>query len=152
MQILANLVMETLHSDLRDTIGPRLKGKMQQKQRSWMLVSSWRHALSNGTIRTTPNIPECFSLQISDAVYRQVLCHTTGQYNALVEACEAKRVPLDARLRTDMDQLITSKEHITNKIRGGKRPFACVLFLAFTGCQKKGKYLSRVGQSHVFHP
>lgn len=40
VQILANLVMETLHSDLRDTIGPRLKGKMQQKQRSWMLVSS----------------------------------------------------------------------------------------------------------------
>lgn len=39
VQILANLVMETLLSDLRDTIGPRLKGKMQQKQRSWMLVS-----------------------------------------------------------------------------------------------------------------
>lgn len=44
VQILANLVMETLHSDLRDMIGPRLKGKMQQKQRSWMLVSSSRGA------------------------------------------------------------------------------------------------------------
>ncbi|CAF92560.1 unnamed protein product, partial [Tetraodon nigroviridis] len=90
-QILANLVMETLHSDLRDAIGPRLKGKMQQKQRSWMLIS--------------------------DAVYKQVLCHTVGLYKALVEACEARSGPLDARLRTDMDQIITSKEHVTNKIK-----------------------------------
>ncbi|KAI3361692.1 hypothetical protein L3Q82_002052 [Scortum barcoo] len=90
-QILANLVMETLHPELRSLIGPRLKGKMQQRQRNWMLIS--------------------------DAVYRQVLSHTTGQYEALVEACEAQRVPLDARLRTDMDQIITSKEHISGKIR-----------------------------------
>lgn len=48
VQILANLVMETLHSDLRDMIGPRLKGKIQQKQRNWMLVSSSRLAQSQG--------------------------------------------------------------------------------------------------------
>ncbi|XP_070706728.1 protein Niban 2a [Pempheris klunzingeri] len=90
-QILANLVMETLHPELRNVIGPRLKGKMQQRQRNWMLIS--------------------------DAVYRQVLSQTTGQYEALVEACEAQRVPLDARLRTDMDQIITSKEHVSSKIR-----------------------------------
>lgn len=53
-------------------------------------------------------------------MYRQVLCHTTGQYNELVESCEVQRVPLDARLRTDMDQIVTSKEHVTNKIRGRK--------------------------------
>lgn len=41
VQILANLVMETLHPELRNVIGPRLKGKMQQKQRNWMLVSSY---------------------------------------------------------------------------------------------------------------
>lgn len=57
--------------------------------------------------------------QISDAVYKQVLSQTTGQYDALVEACEAQRAPLDARLRTDMDQIITSKEHVSSKIRGG---------------------------------
>ncbi|XP_040012860.1 protein Niban 2a [Xiphias gladius] len=90
-QILANLVMETLHPELRNVIGPRLKGKMQQRQRNWMLIS--------------------------DAVYRQVLSQTTAQYEALVEACEAQRVPLDARLRTDMDQIITSKEHVSSKIR-----------------------------------
>eukprot|EP00064_Thunnus_orientalis_P019442 superscaffoldBa00004870_g19560 len=90
-QILANLVMETLQPELRNVIGPRLKGKMQQRQRNWMLIS--------------------------DAVYKQVLSQTTGQYEALVEACEAQRGPLDARLRTDMDQIITSKEHVSGKIR-----------------------------------
>ncbi|KAM7369292.1 hypothetical protein PAMP_013571 [Pampus punctatissimus] len=90
-QILANLVMETLQPELRKVIGPRLKGKMQQRQRNWMLIS--------------------------DAMYRQVLSQTTGQYEALVEACEAQRVQLDATLRTDMDQIITSKEHVSSKIR-----------------------------------
>uniref|UniRef100_A0A3Q3KCU5 PH domain-containing protein n=1 Tax=Monopterus albus TaxID=43700 RepID=A0A3Q3KCU5_MONAL len=90
-QILAHLVMETLHPELRDLIGPRLKGNMQQRQKSWMLIS--------------------------DAVYRQVLSQTTRQYNALVEACETQRVALDGKLRTDMDQIITSKEHIMGKIR-----------------------------------
>uniref|UniRef100_A0A3Q2XD09 Niban apoptosis regulator 2a n=1 Tax=Hippocampus comes TaxID=109280 RepID=A0A3Q2XD09_HIPCM len=39
-QILANLVMESLHPEVRNAIGPRLKGKMQQRQRDWMFVSS----------------------------------------------------------------------------------------------------------------
>ncbi|XP_034751634.1 protein Niban 2a [Etheostoma cragini] len=90
-QILANLVMETLQPELRSVIGPRLKGKLQQRQRDWMLIS--------------------------DAVYRQVLSQTTGQYDAVVEGCEAQRGQLDARLRTDMDQIITSKEHVSSKIR-----------------------------------
>ncbi|XP_053709466.1 protein Niban 2a [Synchiropus splendidus] len=90
-QILANMVMESLHPDLREAIGPRLKGKLQQKQRSWMLIS--------------------------DAVYKQVLTQTSSQYEALVGACEAQKVQLDTRLRTDMDQIITSKEHVSNKMR-----------------------------------
>lgn len=40
VQILANLVMETLHPELRNLIVPRLKGKLQQRQKDWMLVSS----------------------------------------------------------------------------------------------------------------
>ncbi|KAL7844077.1 hypothetical protein SRHO_G00226160 [Serrasalmus rhombeus] len=90
-RILANLVMETLHQDLRTLIGPRLKGKLQQRQRDWMLIS--------------------------DAVYRQVLAQTRVQYEGLVQTCEAKRPRLDASLRTDMDQIITSKEHISGRIR-----------------------------------
>ncbi|KAL0965384.1 hypothetical protein UPYG_G00280590 [Umbra pygmaea] len=90
-QILANLVMETLHPELRSLIGPRLKGKMQQKQRNWMLIS--------------------------EVVYKQVLTQTQAQYKALVQACEVDTPRLDAALRTDMDQIITSKEHVSNKIR-----------------------------------
>uniref|UniRef100_A0AAR2L9P8 PH domain-containing protein n=1 Tax=Pygocentrus nattereri TaxID=42514 RepID=A0AAR2L9P8_PYGNA len=90
-RILANLVMETLHQELRALIGPRLKGKLQQRQRDWMLIS--------------------------DAVYRQVLAQTRVQYEGLVQTCEAKRPRLDASLRTDMDQIITSKEHISGRIR-----------------------------------
>lgn len=90
------------------------------------------------------------SPQISDAVYRQVLCHTTGQYRQLVDACEARRVPLDARLRTDMDQIITSKEHVTNKIRGGNTAFPCVF--CFSRGPERGKCLARVGQHHGMSP
>eukprot|EP00063_Salmo_salar_P009000 XP_013983835.1 PREDICTED: niban-like protein 1 [Salmo salar] len=90
-QILANLVMETLYPELRNLIGPRLKGKMQQRQRNWMLIS--------------------------EAVYKQVLSQTQAQYEALVQACEVETPRLDAALRTDMDQIITSKEHVSGKIR-----------------------------------
>ncbi|KAF7644420.1 hypothetical protein LDENG_00222370 [Lucifuga dentata] len=83
--------METLHPEMRNLIGPRLKGKMQQRQRNWMLIS--------------------------DAVYRQVLSQTSNQYEALIQACEAQKLRLDAALRTDMDQIITSKEHVSSKIR-----------------------------------
>lgn len=90
-QILANLVMETLHPELRNLIVPRLKGKLQQRQKDWMLIS--------------------------DAVYRQVLSQTRTQHEALVQVCEVERPRLDAALRTDMDQIITSKEHVSGKIR-----------------------------------
>ncbi|KAM4719413.1 protein Niban 2a isoform 2-T2 [Anableps anableps] len=97
-QILANLVMETLQPELRDAIGPRLKGKMQDRQRKWMLIS--------------------------DAVYRQVLSQTSGQYEALADACEAQKPSLDVRLRGNMDMLITSKEHIIGKIKALVMPKA----------------------------
>ncbi|KAA0719886.1 Niban-like protein 1 [Triplophysa tibetana] len=71
-QILASLVMETLHPELQTMIVPRLKGKLQHKQRDWMLIS--------------------------DAVYKQVLSQTQTQYEALVQACEVERPRLDAAL------------------------------------------------------
>uniref|UniRef100_A0A8C2Q109 Niban apoptosis regulator 2a n=1 Tax=Cyprinus carpio TaxID=7962 RepID=A0A8C2Q109_CYPCA len=90
-QILANLVMETLHPELKNLIVPRLKGKLQQRQKDWMLIS--------------------------DAVYRQVLSQTKTQHEALAQVCEMERPRLDSALRTDMDQIITSKEHVSGKIR-----------------------------------
>uniref|UniRef100_A0A672QJ33 Niban-like protein 1 n=1 Tax=Sinocyclocheilus grahami TaxID=75366 RepID=A0A672QJ33_SINGR len=91
INILANLVMETLHPELKNLIVPRLKGKLQQRQRDWMLIS--------------------------DAVYRQVLSQTKTQHEALAQVCEVERPRLDSALRTDMDQIITSKEHVSAKIR-----------------------------------
>ncbi|KAF4074291.1 hypothetical protein AMELA_G00237830 [Ameiurus melas] len=90
-QILANLVMEKLLPELRDLISPRLKGKLQERQKNWTLIS--------------------------DAVYSLVQSQTQSQYEAIVQSCEAGRPPLEASIRTDMDQIITSKEHVTSKIR-----------------------------------
>lgn len=60
----------------------------------------------------------CLPCQISDAVYRQVLSQTKTQHEALAQVCEVERPRLDSALRTDMDQIITSKEHVSGKIRG----------------------------------
>lgn len=90
-QILANLVMEKLLPELRDLITPRLKGKLQDRQKNWILIS--------------------------DAVYGLVQSQAQAQYDAIVQSCEAGRPPLEASIRTDMDQIITSKEHVTSKVR-----------------------------------
>ncbi|KAE8291575.1 Niban-like protein 1 [Larimichthys crocea] len=90
-QILSNLVMEGLLPELRDLISPRLKGKLYERQRNWMLIS--------------------------DAVYSLVQGQCQGQYEVALQKCEAARSSLEASIRTDMDQIITSKEHVTNKIR-----------------------------------
>ncbi|KAI2664719.1 Protein Niban 2 [Labeo rohita] len=66
-QILANLVMETLLPEMRDLITPKLKGKMHERQRNWMLIS--------------------------DAVYGLVQSQTQAQYEAVVQSCEAGRPP-----------------------------------------------------------
>lgn len=90
-QILSNLVMEDLLPELRELISPRLKGKLHERQRNWMLIS--------------------------DAVYSLVQRQCQDQYEAVLQKCEAAHSSLEASIRTDMDQIITSKEHVTNKIR-----------------------------------
>ena len=60
----------------------------------------------------------CMCCQISDAVYSLVQQQCQGQYEAVVQSCEEGRPLLETSIRTDMDQIITSKEHVTNKIRG----------------------------------
>ncbi|KAL3062260.1 hypothetical protein OYC64_002127 [Pagothenia borchgrevinki] len=90
-QILANLVMEGLLPELRELISPRLKGKLHERQRNWMLIS--------------------------DAVYSLVQGQCQAQYQAVVQKCEAACSSLEASIRCDMDQIISSKEHVSNKIR-----------------------------------
>ncbi|NWH41195.1 NIBL1 protein, partial [Chloropsis hardwickii] len=91
-QVLSNLVMEELLPELRSAIGPRLKGKAPERQRTW--------------------------IQVSDAVYRMVYELAKAQYDAAVARCEQERPQLESTIRTDMDQIITSKEHLASKIRG----------------------------------
>ncbi|KAM9370765.1 protein Niban 2 [Phaethornis superciliosus] len=97
-QVLSNLVMEELLPELRNSIGPRLKGKAQERQRSW--------------------------IQISDAVYRMVYEQSKAQYEAAMAKCEEERAQMESSIRTDMDQIITSKEHLASKIRAFVLPKA----------------------------
>uniref|UniRef100_A0A8C6U9Q7 Niban apoptosis regulator 2b n=1 Tax=Neogobius melanostomus TaxID=47308 RepID=A0A8C6U9Q7_9GOBI len=87
--ILSNLVMEDLHAELRELISPRLKGKLHDRQRNWILIS--------------------------DAVYSLVQAQCQSQYDDLVQRCEAGQPPLESSIKTDMDQIITSKEFIPTK-------------------------------------
>uniref|UniRef100_A0ABM5F6Z7 Protein Niban 2 n=1 Tax=Pogona vitticeps TaxID=103695 RepID=A0ABM5F6Z7_9SAUR len=90
-QVLTNLVMEELLPELKNMIGPRLKGKAQERHRVW--------------------------IQVSDAVYRMVYDQTKARYEAAVVECELQTPSLQSTIRTDMDQIIQSKEHLASKIR-----------------------------------
>lgn len=67
-------------------------------------------------------------MQICDAVYGLVVRQAQAQYEAVVQSCEAGRPLLEASIRTDMDQIITSKEHVSNKIKG-EPSMTCVVHL-----------------------
>lgn len=44
--------------------------------------------------------------------------HCHSQYEELLRRCGAAHSTLEASIRTDMDQIIASKEHVTSKIKG----------------------------------
>ncbi|KAM9117037.1 protein Niban 2 isoform 2-T3 [Pangshura tecta] len=98
VQVLSNLVMEELVPELKTTIGPKLKGKAQERQRLW--------------------------IQISDAVYRLAYDQIKAHYDEVVTKCEIERPRMESTIRTDMDQIITSKEHLASKIRAFVLPKA----------------------------
>ncbi|XP_075416874.1 protein Niban 2 [Tenrec ecaudatus] len=91
VQILSNLVMEELGPELKAELTPRLKGKSQERQRQW--------------------------IQISDAVYHMVYEQARARFEAVLAKLQLARPAMEAVIRTDMDQIITSKEHLANKIR-----------------------------------
>ncbi len=144
--------MDTLLPEMRDLITPKLKGKLHERQRNWMLVHHkflihWHESIFfcllfyftteydmcfralQYSCGCSPKAflkkPGCITVasvsffgQISDAVYGLVQSQTQAQYEAVVQSCEAGCPPLETTIRTDMDQIITSKEHVTSKIRG----------------------------------
>ncbi|XP_053419338.1 protein Niban 2 [Nycticebus coucang] len=91
VQILSNLVMEELGPELKAELAPRLKGKPQERQRQW--------------------------IQISDAVYRMVYEQAKANFEEVLAKLQLARPAMEAVIRTDMDQIITSKEHLASKIR-----------------------------------
>ncbi|KAM5184117.1 protein Niban 2 [Callospermophilus lateralis] len=91
VQILSNLVMEELGPELKAELSPRLRGKPQERQRQW--------------------------IQISDAVYRMVYEQAEARFQGVLSKLQLARPAMEAVIRTDMDQIITSKEHLASKIR-----------------------------------
>uniref|UniRef100_UPI00398E3BBF protein Niban 2-like n=1 Tax=Pristiophorus japonicus TaxID=55135 RepID=UPI00398E3BBF len=90
-QIISNLVLEELLPELATVIQPKLKGKFHDRQRAWILIT--------------------------EAVHNMVLGQTKARYEAVLQKCEDARPGLESRIRPDMDQIISSKEHVGNKIR-----------------------------------
>lgn len=98
VQVLSNLVMEDLIPDLKNIIGPKLRGKPQERQRTWLLVS--------------------------DTVYRMVHEQARQFYEGLEKRCGDRKAQMESQIRTDMDQIIACKEHVSNKIRAAVLPKA----------------------------
>ncbi|XP_067868750.1 protein Niban 2b [Heterodontus francisci] len=90
-QIISNLVMEELLPELGTAIQPKMKGKFHDRQRTWILIT--------------------------EAVHKMVLGQTKARYEAVLQKCEEARPGLESRIRPDMDQIISSKEHVGNKVR-----------------------------------
>lgn len=91
VQILSNLVMEELGPELKAELAPRLKGKLQERQRQW--------------------------IQISDSAYRMVYERVKVLFEETLSKLQRARPAMEATIRTDMDQIVTSKEHLASKIR-----------------------------------
>lgn len=123
-QILSNLVMEELGPELKAELVPRLKGKPQERQRQWIQVGGLGSGVGVGGPRLpgtpswtlTPTPMPC--PQISDAVYRMVYEQAKARFEAVLSKLQLARPAMEAVIRTDMDQIITSKEHLASKIRG----------------------------------
>ncbi|XP_068104385.1 protein Niban 2 [Hyperolius riggenbachi] len=98
VQVLSNLVMDSLVSDLKNIIGPKLRGKPQERQRVWLLIS--------------------------DTIYRMVHEQCRIFYDGLERRCSERRAEMESQIRTDMDQIIACKEHVSSKIRAAVLPKA----------------------------
>lgn len=72
-----------------------------------------------GTAGILPSaLTSLLSSQISDAVYRLVFEQAKVHFEAVLSKLQLARPAMEAVIRTDMDQIITSKEHLASKIRG----------------------------------
>ncbi|XP_043861375.1 protein Niban 1 [Dromiciops gliroides] len=91
VQILSNLVMEELLPTLQTDLLPKMKGKKNDRKRAWFSV-----------------LEEAYNLvqhQVSEGL------------SALKEECRALTKGLEGTIRSDMDQIVNSKNFLAGKIR-----------------------------------
>ncbi|KAH0618300.1 hypothetical protein JD844_017367 [Phrynosoma platyrhinos] len=92
VQILSNLVMEELLPSLQSMLLPKMKGKRNDRKRAWF-----------GIIEET---------------YYLVQDHVSEGLRALKEECKEVTKGLEGTVRSNMDQIITSKNFLAGKIKG----------------------------------
>ncbi|XP_078497567.1 protein Niban 1 isoform X2 [Lissotriton helveticus] len=90
-QILSNLVMEELLPSLQTDLLPKMKGKRNDRKRAWF-----------GTVEETYNL---------------VMAQVSEGFQSLQEECKNLAKQLEGTIRSDMDQIVTSKEFVAGKIK-----------------------------------
>ncbi|XP_055480545.1 protein Niban 1 [Psammomys obesus] len=91
VQVLSNLVMEELLPTLQTDLLPKLKGRKNERKRAWF-----------GLLEEAYNLVQH---QVSEGL------------SALKEECRALTKGLEGTIRSDMDQIVNSKNFLTGKIR-----------------------------------
>ncbi|XP_037001585.2 protein Niban 1 [Artibeus jamaicensis] len=90
-QILSHLVMEELLPTLQTDLLPKMKGKKNDRKRAW--------------------------LGLLEEAYNLVRQQVSEGLSALKEECRALMKNLEGTMRSDMDQIVNSKNFLTGKIR-----------------------------------
>uniref|UniRef100_A0A8D0LBY2 Niban apoptosis regulator 1 n=1 Tax=Sphenodon punctatus TaxID=8508 RepID=A0A8D0LBY2_SPHPU len=91
IQILSNLVMEELLPNFQTMILPKMKGKRNDRKRSWF-----------GIVEETYNLVQ---EQVSEGL------------STLKEECKDQTKCLEGTIRSDMDQIVNSKNFLAGKIK-----------------------------------
>ncbi|XP_063154490.1 protein Niban 1 [Candoia aspera] len=92
IQILSNLVMEELLPSLQSMVLPKMKGKRNDRKRAWFGILEETYHLVHD--------------QVSDGL------------GALKEECKEVTLGLEGTIRSNMDQIVTSKDFLAGKIKG----------------------------------
>ncbi|XP_030061756.1 protein Niban 1 [Microcaecilia unicolor] len=91
IQILSNLVMEELLPSLQTDLLPKMKGKKNDRKRAWF--------------------------SIVEEAYNLVQAQVSEVFQALQEECSTLAKQLEGTIRSDMDQIVKSKEFLAMKIK-----------------------------------
>ncbi|ELK16180.1 Protein Niban [Pteropus alecto] len=91
VQILSDLVMDELLPTLQTDLLPKMKGKKNDRKRAW--------------------------LGLLEEAYNLVQHQVSEGLSALKEECTALRKGLEGTIRSDMDQIVNSKNFLTGKLQ-----------------------------------